>query len=206
VIFAARARGKQVIKPEVAYAATKVMEGVITKGTGWRADIGRPAAGKTGTSQNYRDAWFVGYTPQLVTSVWVGHKTERTIVVDGKKGFGGTLAAPIWSSFMKAALKGQAKKKFAKADEPDYDSDKFDIPVSDETKNAKYRKTIKVYVYSDLPKGTIIDKSTNSKGVTTITISKGKKPSSSKKKKSDDSGDKSDGDSDEGSDDTSSTP
>ncbi len=185
VIFAAHPQGKQVIKANVAHAATEVLKGVIQQGTATRADIGRPEAGKTGTSQNNRDAWFVGYTPQLVTSVWVGYTTEKTLIIDGSKGFGGTLAAPIWAAFMRKALAGQPKRDFPSASDPDYNPDKFDIPVSDETKNAESarRSTIKVYVYSDLPDGSIIDKSTDSHGVTTITISKGPKPSSSKKSK-----------------------
>ena len=71
------------LKPQVARATTDILKGVITQGTGTRADIGRPAAGKTGTSQLNRDLWFVGYTPQLVTAVWVGYPTERT--VDGRR-------------------------------------------------------------------------------------------------------------------------
>ena len=192
VIFAAHPQGKQVIKPSIAYATTQVLEGVIQQGTASRADIGRPSAGKTGTSQSNRDAWFVGYTPQLVTSVWVGYTTERTIMVDGSKGFGGTLAAPIWAAFMSKSLSGQPERDFASAPEPNYNPDKFDIPVSDETQNAQTARrsasVIKVYVYSDLPDGSVIDKSTDSNGVTTITISKGPKSSGGSSKKSKKSG------------------
>ena len=69
-------QGKQVIKPQASPTRPpRFSKGVISQGTATRADIGRPAAGKTGTSQNNRDAWFIGYTPQLVTSVWVGYTT-----------------------------------------------------------------------------------------------------------------------------------
>jgi membrane peptidoglycan carboxypeptidase len=176
-IFEAKPKGTQVVKADVARAATDVLRGVIDQGTGTRANIGRPQAGKTGTSQNNRDAWFVGYTPQLVTSVWVGYPTEKTIVVNGSKGFGGTLAAPVWADFMKGALAGQPAREFAKAPEPNYDASKFDIPVSDATKYAlSHKTTIKVFIWSDLPKGTVINKSDDGKGTTTITISKGPKP------------------------------
>ncbi len=122
VIFRHRPRGRRALTPEVAYAATDVLEGVISGGTARRAQIGRPAAGKTGTSQQYRDAWFVGYTPDLVTSVWVGHyKSEEPMLrVHGGRGFGGTLAAPIWHDFMKPALAGKPKLDFTKARKPKY--------------------------------------------------------------------------------------
>jgi membrane carboxypeptidase/penicillin-binding protein len=132
VLFQANPKGSQAISPKVAHAATNVLEGVISQGTATAANIGRPAAGKTGTSQNNRDCWFVGYTPQLVTSVWVGYTPERTVEVRGSKGFGGTVAAPIWARFMRSALAGQPKKDFAWASNPRY-SGGFDIPVSYET-------------------------------------------------------------------------
>jgi penicillin-binding protein 2D len=175
-IFQAKSRGKQAIKPQIAYATTRVLEGVISRGTGHEADIGRPAAGKTGTSQSNRDAWFVGYTPQLVTSVWVGYPKERTIIVDGSKGFGGTLAAPIWAAFMRKALEGMPSRDFLTASEPNYNADKFDIAVSKETRDAIARKrTVTQYIYSSLPEGSVISKTTDN-GVTTIVISKGSKP------------------------------
>ncbi|HET6498785.1 MAG TPA: PBP1A family penicillin-binding protein [Coriobacteriia bacterium] len=107
---------------EIAYAATEVLEGVISGGTARRANIGRPAAGKTGTSQNHRDAWFVGYTPDLVTSVWVGYYQEEKPMtnVRGRRGFGGTLAAPIWAEFMREALDGKPRLVFERADRPEY--------------------------------------------------------------------------------------
>lgn len=112
---------KQVISPQIAYAATKVLETVVDYGTGTAADIGRPEAGKTGTSENYRDAWFVGYTPQLVTSVWVGYLTEKPMEdVHGERGFGGTLAAPIWADYMSSVLDGLPEQSFQHFDTPDY--------------------------------------------------------------------------------------
>src|SRR4029077_9388002 len=92
-----------------AYAATQVLKTVVTSGTGTAADYGCPAAGKTGTTSNYTDAWFVGYTPQLATSVWVGYpnSTESMEDVNGLgPGFGGTLAAPIWHDYMEQASDG----------------------------------------------------------------------------------------------------
>ena len=78
------------------------------------ADIGRPAAGKTGTTTDYCDAWFVGYTPELVTAVWVGYPIERKPMTDvhGKKVTGGSLPAEIWAAFMKTALEGIPESDF----------------------------------------------------------------------------------------------
>src|SRR5581483_8891304 len=64
----------RVLDEVIADNVTDVLRGVISSGTGTRANIGRPAAGKTGTAQEYRDAWFVGYTPTLSTAVWLGDK------------------------------------------------------------------------------------------------------------------------------------
>ncbi len=101
--------------PETAYLTTQALRRVVQSGTGTAARIGRPAAGKTGTSQDYRDAWFVGYTPQLAASVWVGYpRTERPML--GVRGVarveGGTFPARIWSTFMAAALAGEPTRQF----------------------------------------------------------------------------------------------
>jgi penicillin-binding protein 1A len=91
--------GKRVLTPGQAYEVTKVLEGVITSGTGaGYTSIGCPAAGKTGTSEELADAWFVGYTPLYSTAVWTGHPLTREYT-----GFGGPTSGPIWRSFMDAA-------------------------------------------------------------------------------------------------------
>jgi penicillin-binding protein 1A len=91
-----------VIPPETAYVITNLMQSVVSSGTGHRASlIGRPVAGKTGTTNGAKDAWFIGYIPQLVTGVWVGYDQERSL---GSGGTGGQAAAPIWSNFMQKAV------------------------------------------------------------------------------------------------------
>lgn len=100
VLEEANPEGKVVISAESAGNLTSMLEEVITRGTGKRANIGRPAAGKTGTTSNYKDAWFVGYTPDLVAGVWVGNDDNSSL--DGI--MGGQTPAAIWSAFMKAAL------------------------------------------------------------------------------------------------------
>jgi penicillin-binding protein 1A len=81
-----------------------MMESVVKYGTGWRAKaLGRPVAGKTGTTNEYRDAWFVGYTTNIVTAVWVGFDNTKPL---GSKETGAQAAAPIWVQFMKNVLSG----------------------------------------------------------------------------------------------------
>ncbi len=113
-LFVAESQAESVLDPAVAYLTTDVLRGVITKGTGGAAAIGRPAAGKTGTTQRYRDAWFVGYTPDLVASVWVGHAEEQREMTDvrGRNVTGGSIPAQIWATFMKQALDGRAAADF----------------------------------------------------------------------------------------------
>jgi penicillin-binding protein 1A len=101
---------EQIISPETAYIITNLLEGVIRNGTGWRAKaLGRPCAGKTGTTDDYSDAWFMGYTPDLITGVWVGFDQERPL---GKDETGSRAACPIWLDFMKTVLKGKPIKHF----------------------------------------------------------------------------------------------
>jgi penicillin-binding protein 1A len=94
-----------------------LMRAVVTSGTGTRANIGRPVAGKTGTSQDFRDAWFIGYVPQLVTGVWVGNDNNTAM----KKSTGGNLPARIFAEFMKPAT-----EKLPALDIPEYSGGMFD--------------------------------------------------------------------------------
>lgn len=93
------AEGVDVFDRARAGSMVRMMRGVIEHGTGRRADFGRPAAGKTGTSQNYRDAWFIGFTPDWVAGVWVGDDRNRSM----RGMHGGDLPAAIWRRFMTAA-------------------------------------------------------------------------------------------------------
>jgi penicillin-binding protein 1A len=93
----ASSKGKRVLTDGEAYEVTKVLHENVVGGTGTRANYGCPAAGKTGTTDEAKDAWFVGYTPQLSAAVWVGYP-KAGIPMPGAQG--GTLAAPVWNTFM----------------------------------------------------------------------------------------------------------
>jgi penicillin-binding protein 1A len=108
------AQANDVIGPGTAYLMTSILQDVITKGTGYpNAIIGRPAAGKTGTTSDFRDAWFVGYTPDLVTAVWLGNDDYTRMY----ESYGGNIPARIWARFMKAALQGTPPHDFPMSDE-----------------------------------------------------------------------------------------
>ena len=111
ILYTNDAAPVQVMKHETAYLITHLLKGVIEHGTGWKArELGRPAAGKTGTTNNYRDAWFVGYTPSLVAGVWIGHDDQESI---GQKETGGRAALPLWLEFMKKAHAERTPEDFA---------------------------------------------------------------------------------------------
>lgn len=98
-----------VISAGTAYIVTSMLEDVIAKGTGYpNAVIGRPAAGKTGTTSDFRDAWFVGYTPDLVAAVWLGNDDYSRM----NESYGGNIPARIWARFMKGALAGTPPHNF----------------------------------------------------------------------------------------------
>ena len=103
----------QVMSEKTAYEMTSMLEGAIARGTGTAASIGRPAAGKTGTTDDNHDAWFIGYTPDIVTAVWVGDDTGSQSLGEI---YGGTVPAQIWHDYMASAVSGTS-------------ADDFDVPA-----------------------------------------------------------------------------
>jgi penicillin-binding protein 1A len=104
-------RPQLVLEPKAVSHLTSMMETVIQSGTGGRAAVGRPAAGKTGTTTSQRDVWFVGYVPQLAASVWIGNDNYSPLAVGSG---GGSTAAPVWGDFMERALNDAPVEQFPK--------------------------------------------------------------------------------------------
>jgi len=105
---------EQTLDPVSAFLATNIMHGVIQRGTGWRARaLGRTAAGKTGTTNKQVDAWFMGFTPQILTGVWTGRDTPTSM---GKHETGSKAALPVWLSAMKSFHRSKPKEDFTPPD------------------------------------------------------------------------------------------
>lgn len=128
VIYEAHPNKEIVLSSETSYLMTDMLRSVIKDGTGWRADLDRPVAGKTGTTNNYTDAWFVGYTPDLVTSVWIGEDKVQEMVYDEKDSSGNYIhsegngprtissseAARLWGEYMREIVKDREVAYFSK--------------------------------------------------------------------------------------------
>lgn len=114
VLEEARPHRRVVLSEQTAYIMTDMMRGVVERGTGRRANIGRPAAGKTGTAQNYTNGWFIGFTPDLVTAVWMGNDEQNEEMIYNGVRYGSWNAAEIWGSFMRRALKDKPVRDFPK--------------------------------------------------------------------------------------------
>jgi membrane carboxypeptidase/penicillin-binding protein len=111
VLFNGGSAQQRVVSEATAFIMSNMLADVVTAGTAAgvrRVGFTLPAAGKTGTTNDYRDAWFVGYTPKLVTGVWVGYDMPRTIIANG---YAAQLAVPIWGRFMKAAVRSKKNEK-----------------------------------------------------------------------------------------------
>ena len=127
---------EKVLEKSTAYIMTNLLEGVVQDGTGFRVKaLKRPVAGKTGTTNNLFDAWFMGYTPRYVTGVWVGFDAERSL---GESETGSRAASPIWLGFMQAVLKDKPVKVFQVPDgvvfaKIDADTGLLPIPESKHT-------------------------------------------------------------------------
>ena len=103
-------QARQALPPDLAYVITHMMKGTVERGTGQAAKaLGRPVAAKTGTTNDYSNAWFIGFTPHLATGVWVGYDKPRSL---GKDETGSRVAVPIWTAFMKEALAGKPVEDF----------------------------------------------------------------------------------------------
>ena len=106
VLYSDPGKSDRAVTEATAFLMSSMLADVVNAGTAYRArqaGFTLPAAGKTGTTNDYMDAWFVGYTPKIVTGVWIGFDQPKTII---RNGYAGELAVPVWASFMKTATKG----------------------------------------------------------------------------------------------------
>jgi penicillin-binding protein 1A len=102
--------GKEAVSPELAYVITHMLKGVVDRGTGQGARaLNRPIAAKTGTTNDYSNAWFIGFTPRLATGVWVGYDRPRSL---GRDETGSRVAVPIWTSYMQKVVGKDPKEDF----------------------------------------------------------------------------------------------
>lgn len=155
---------KEVVNPASAYIVTDMLKGVIQNGTGGNANIGRPVAGKTGTTDNNRDAWFVGYTPDLVASVWVGMDNDGNLASNVT---GGTLPASIWYDFMRVAVSNMPANDFTRPRGVDMNRESLKAtdsgdPLPEEDKD-KDKKDDKDKDATDKDKATASDKQQSGK-------------------------------------------
>jgi penicillin-binding protein 1A len=112
VMFMSSGREERALSEATAFIMTSMMSDVINAGTAWQArrvGFTLPAAGKTGTTNDYRDAWFIGFTPHLVAGVWIGYDMPQTIIANG---YASDLAVPLWGRFMAAATSGDKPDRF----------------------------------------------------------------------------------------------
>jgi len=131
IIYEKKPQKKVVLSEETSYIMTDMLQSVVKNGTGWRANFGRPIAGKTGTTNNYTDAWFVGYTPELVTTVWIGEDSPKKMVYDQKDSNGNYIypegngprtvssseAVMLWREYMEKVMKNKPVKDFNEPEE-----------------------------------------------------------------------------------------
>jgi len=113
VLYMSSTHGERALSEATAYIMTSMLSEVIDAGTAWQArrvGFTLPAAGKTGTTNDYHDAWFIGFTPHLVAGVWIGYDMPRTIIANG---YAGELAVPLWGRFMAAATRTDKPDRFS---------------------------------------------------------------------------------------------
>lgn len=166
VLYEAKTESKRVVDAESAYLTTNMLQDVLIKGTAASGGIGRPAAGKTGTTDTFVDAWFVGYTPDLCTAVWIGDDNNQPL----RHMYGGNQPRYIWSEFMSNALAGTPRTNFTNPGvtvpaEPEIkqDDDKDTDKDKDKDKDKDTQTTDKSSVTTETQKPVVSNKPANSK-------------------------------------------
>lgn len=166
VLYEAKTESKRVVDAESAYLTTNMLQDVLIKGTAASGGIGRPAAGKTGTTDTFVDAWFVGYTPDLCTAVWIGDDNNQPL----RHMYGGNQPRYIWSEFMSNALAGTPRTNFTNPGvtvpaEPEIkqDDDKDTDKDKDKDKDKDTQTTDESSVTTETQKPVVSNKPANSK-------------------------------------------
>lgn len=120
-----KVESEEVISPQIAYIMTSLLRGVVQRGTGWRAAaLEKPLCGKTGTTDEHSDAWFIGFSPSLCAGVWVGHEKEKKTIGDRQSG--AVAAQPIWVEFFRRIIEDE--KRIAEETGEDPIKEEFEIP------------------------------------------------------------------------------
>ncbi|MFQ6037947.1 MAG: penicillin-binding transpeptidase domain-containing protein, partial [Candidatus Aminicenantales bacterium] len=115
----------EVISPQIAYMMTSLLRGVVLRGTGWRAaSLENNLAGKTGTTDDWADAWFVGFSPSLCVGVWIGHREERKTI--GERQSGAVAAQPVFVDFFRRLI--EDRKRAAEEAGEEYQWEEFEVP------------------------------------------------------------------------------
>lgn len=125
LLYSAQVPTNQVVNREVDRLTIELLQGTIQTGSAKRANIGRPAAGKTGTTQGHGDAWFAGFTPEFTTVVWMGNRDNRDTLPN--KETGGGLPAKLWASYNTDITRGVPSTRFKKADTAQFDGDPLTV-------------------------------------------------------------------------------
>jgi penicillin-binding protein 1A len=136
ILEQARVEAHHVISPQIAYIMTSLLQGVVQRGTGWRAgSLEMPLAGKTGTTDDWSDAWFMGFSPDLCAGVWVGHR--EGMISMGKGQSGAVAAQPAWVDFFSRII--EERKEEAKEQEIEYEEGEFPVPPGLSFVNIDYK-------------------------------------------------------------------
>jgi len=128
ILEESKIEAEEVVTPQIAYMMTYLLQGVIQHGTGWAASFltkDKNLAGKTGTSDDWADAWFLGFSPSLCAGVWVGHETKISL---GEKQSGAIVALPIWREFFQKVIEDEKKK--AEEEGREFEIKEFEIPTN----------------------------------------------------------------------------
>ena len=125
ILEEAQVESQEVLSPQMAFIMTNLLRGVILRGTGWQAArLENNLCGKTGTTNDWADAWFIGFSPSLVVGVWIGHKEERITI--GERQSGAVAALPVFIDFFERVI--EDKKKAAEKAGVEYDWEEFEVP------------------------------------------------------------------------------